>query len=195
MRERCVVSIFGPSCAGKSQCAKAVVDVLGAEAASRVPTDHFFVPRAHDVPMAVFDREALRYDWGLVRRVLDAPVGTETSTPDVDFERFTRHGATGGLPITVRPVMLLDAMTPYPDADLWVRLDVPDAVRRERLAERDIRWGTVVSARWEHVETTWADGRRLLEGREPDVVLDGERSLADNAQRLADVIRTWLVEG
>lgn len=195
MRERCVMSVVGPSCVGKSQLAKAVVEVLGPEVAARVPTDYFFVPRETNVPMAAFDREALRYDWALVRQLLDEPIGTATSTPDVDFERFTRRGDTGGIPITVRPVMILDAMAPFPDADLWVRVEVPDAVRRKRLAARDTRWGTDVASRWKHLEATWADAMSLLEGREPDVVLDGEHPLVENAQRLADVIRTWLTEG
>lgn len=182
-----IVSIVGPSGAGKSQLAKLTQLVLGDEIAARIPTDYFFVPRPAHMPLADFLRRPLRYDWNLPRSLLRQPVGTLVETPDADFAGFTRISDVGGRPFTIRPVMITDAMACYPGADLVVVLDVPAGIRRERIAARDIRWGTRVLANWEHLETTWRAGRVDLPA--PDLTLDGARPLELSAHALAGLIR------
>lgn len=180
-----VVSLCGPSNAGKSQLAKAAAAQLGPEIASRVPVDYFFVPRPETVSLEVYFSHPLRWDWGLLRERLALPVGTETSTPDVDFVAFKRRADKGGLPLTIRPVMICDAMGPYPQSDLVVLLEVPDEVRRSRVEERDRRWGTVVADRWQHLEDTWrATSKELI----PDLVLDGTVPLTTLASNLSQTI-------
>lgn len=183
-----IVSIVGPFGAGKSQLAKLTAELLGEDLASRVPADYFLVPRPIDMPMCDFVRLPLAWDWPLLDGVLALTLGSETSTPDIDFTTFTRHAEHGGLPFTIRPVMLVDAMAPHPRPDLLVQLDASVATRRQRLAERDIRWGTAVLDRWEHLEVTerTAMSQRT---RPSDLDLDGEHPLADNAARLAGLIR------
>lgn len=134
------VTIYAPSGSGKSQLAKATAELLGSDLATRVPTDYFFMPRPDAMPMATFDRLPLRYDWELIASLLALPIGAHVSTPDAEFTTFTRKENSGGRPFVIRPVMLLDAMVPFPHANLFVRIEVPDEVRLHRIRERDIQW-------------------------------------------------------
>ena len=181
-----VVSICAPSSAGKSQLAKALVQVLGEEIAARVPVDYFFVPRPEGMSIGQFLATPLQWDWPLLAARLALPTGTFTSTPNADFEAFRRRGDDGGLSFTIRPVMICDAMAPYPESDLVVMLEVPDDVRRTRLADRDRRWGTGVAGRWQHLEVTW---HYAPKGLHPDLVLDGTAPLATTASRLGQEIQ------
>ena len=153
-----IVPIVGPSGAGKSQLAKLTQSMLGDDFASRIPTDYFFVARPAPMPLADFLEQPLRYDWELLRSRLRQPIGTSVETPEANFAGFVRISDAGGRPFTIRPVMITDAMAVCPDAGLVVVLDVPAAVRRDRIAARDVRWGTNVLANWKHLESTWEEG-------------------------------------
>jgi uridine kinase len=188
-----IVSIVGPSAAGKSQLARRTAAELGDDLASRVPADDFFVPRPVDQPLGDFLRQPLRYDWALLAQCLALPVGTAVTTPNADFTTFQRIADSGGRPFTIRQVMIVDAMVAFPNADLLVRLDVPDDVRRERLRERDVRWNSNVLANWEHLTVTWRMAlATLAEMRSPDLALDGERPLDVNAGTVAELVRSRL---
>ena len=141
-----VVSICGPSGTGKSQLAKVIVTKLGDGLSARVPTDYFLMPATE--PLRSYLAVPLRYDWALLARVLALPVGTPMSTPDFDFTTFQRRDVTGGLSLTLRPIMVTDAIYPYSGADAAVLLSAPDETRRERIARRDEVWGTRVIERW-----------------------------------------------
>ena len=179
-----LVTIFGPAGAGKSVLARAVAEAFGPGVAARVPTDYFFLPREPGEPLERYLMRPLAWDWSLLRERLSSSVGSEVTTPDADFETFTRRSGTGGRPMPIRPVMLLDAMAPYPDADIVVRVDVPQAVRRARIVERDARWGTRVQDRWGHLEATW----RAVPVTSPHLVLDGARPLEENVGTLTELI-------
>jgi uridine kinase len=180
-----VVSLCGPSNAGKSQLAKAVAGELGTAFASRVPADYFLVPRPEMVSLEVYLTQSMRWDWDLLRDRIALPAGTRTSAPDVDFVTFQRRADDGGLPLIIRPVMICDAMEPYPRSDLVVLLEVPHQVRRARVEERDRRWGTVVADRWQHLEDTWRTASKDLI---PDLVLDGTAPLGMLASSLSQTI-------
>lgn len=181
-----LVTIIGGAGSGKSQLAKATASELGEHCASRVPTDYFLLPRDAGESLDSFLGRPLRYDWTLLDSILRLPMGTRTTTPDIDFERFERRTHMGGLPLVVRPVMICDAMVPYPDADLVVRLDVPAEIRFARVVERDLRWGTRVQDRWEHLDLSWAPITR----ESFDLELDGTEPLGSNARVLAKAIRS-----
>lgn len=181
-----VVSICGPSNAGKSQLAKATAVLLGETVASRVPVDYFVVPRDQGESLAEFHARPMRWDWPLLSRRLALPMGTRTSTPDADFETFRRRGDVGGLPFAIRPVMLCDAMEPFPGSDLVVELDVPREERQRRIVERDARWGTRVADRIVHLDATWREASADVR---PDLTLDGTLPLSRLAAELAGTIR------
>ncbi|HEV2074446.1 MAG TPA: hypothetical protein VGR29_12485 [Thermomicrobiales bacterium] len=185
-----VVSLCGPSNAGKSQLAKATVAALGSEVASRVPVDYFFIPRPESVSLDAFFSQPLGWDWDLLRERLALPVGTRTSTPDADFDAFQRRAPDGGPGFTVRPIMLCDAMAPFPQSDLIALIDVSDTQRLRRVAERDLPWGTSVGNRWMHLEETWGNVSKELG---PDLVLDGMEPLAVNAGNLCQTISALFV--
>lgn len=167
--------------------AKAVAAALGDGLAARVPADFFLVPRDEAEPLARFLARPLRWDWPLLRERLRLPVGTMSSTPNLDFERFRRLADTGGSSLPIRPVMIVDAMEPYPAADLVVRLDVPAAVRRARIVARDVRWGTRVAERWAQLEASWTACDNVVS----DLALDGERPLLENASVITGVVGEW----
>jgi uridine kinase len=179
-----ILSICGPSGAGKSQLAKSLAARLGDDLCSRVPTDYYAIPATG--PLSDYFTQPLRYDWALLARVLAQPDGTETSTPNFDFDRFLRLAETGGRRFSLRRVMVLDTMEPYPLSDALVLLQVPDAVRQERIAARDLIWNTRVQERFHHLDITWDHARSRMPAR--DLELDGTEPLHLNAKRLAD----WL---
>jgi uridine kinase len=182
--EGLVVSICGPSGAGKSQLAKAVCGWLGADHCSRVPTDYFLVPNAGSI--SEFIRWPLSYDWDLLGRRLALPTGSQTSTPDFEFESFQRRQELGGRAFSIRPVMITDAIAPYPNANLVIILSAPAEARQKRLAARDIEWNTCVRDRWSHLELTWAKTHAVM--GHVDLDLDGEAPLTANAELVATLI-------
>lgn len=185
-QNRAIVSIAGAAGSGKSQLALAVVSLLGDSVASRVPMDYFIVPRS--VPMDEWLLQPLAYDRAAVETVLQLPEASVQMTPSFDFTTFTRSDASGERKtIPIRPVMILDAMTPWPDADLSVLVETPDAIRYQRILERDSRWRSKVIDRWCHLEIC----RQHIESLDHryDVRLDGEMPVADNAQRIVEKVR------
>ncbi len=86
--------------------------------------------------------------------------------------------------------MLLDAMVPFPHANLFVRIEVLDDVRLHRIHERDIRWGSDVAQRTGHLDATWKSAQS--ETIVPDLVIDGMMTITENAARLAAFIRERL---
>lgn len=191
MQARTILAICGPSNAGKSQLARAVAALLGPAVAPRVPTDYFFLPRRHGEPLQAFLQRPLAYDWALLAERLMGPDGAERTTPDAEFSDFTRRHDAGGRPFTLRSLMIVDAMVPFPAAGFVVRLDVPENVRRARIVERDARWGTHVAANWHHLQATWTAAQRIM--RSPNLVLDGECQLDANAAAIGRLLadRGW----
>jgi len=182
-----VVSIAGPAGTGKSQLALATVRLLGEDIAARLPMDWFIEPRAE--PMEVWLQRPLTYDHAAVRALLAAPDGATRLTPPFDFTMFHRSEVSGERKtIPIRPVMVLDAMEPWPGADLTILVETPSEIRYQRIVERDTRWGTSVIDRWNHLELT----RRHVEslGHRCDLTLNGELPIPGNAERIVDALRT-----
>jgi energy-coupling factor transporter ATP-binding protein EcfA2 len=179
---RLVVGICGPSGAGKSTLTKALVGRLGPARCARVPGDYFIAPRPPDEALERYFRRALEYDWLLLGERLAAPPDTVLTTPDFDFEAFRRRAPHGGRSFAAREVMLVDAMYPYPGAAVSILVSAGEARRRERVAGRDLVWGTAVAGRWGHLEATRRALEALCAGRRFDLVLDGEAALAANVE-------------
>jgi hypothetical protein len=183
---RIVVSVYGPAGAGKSQLAKALSERLGSDRCARVPTDYFLIPA--DEPLAAYFARPLRYDWALLGRVFALPDGPTISTPEFDFEAFQRLAETGGRPFRLCPVMVVDAMEPYPESDARILLWAPKEVRQLRIAARDTVWNTRVRDRWPNLEATWTGASALTTTH--DLELDGTAPIDVNAEHVA----AWLVQ-
>jgi uridine kinase len=167
--DRLIVSVCGPSGSGKSTLAKALVEHLGPNVCARVPGDYYIEPRPPRMNPEDYFRQPLKYDWPLVARVLALPLGTATTTPDFDFEAFVRRAETGGRPFAVRPVMVVDAMYPYPAADVTLLIQAPNHVRRRRVGSRDLIWNSRVAERWHHLEAARRRLAELIAGRTFDL--------------------------
>lgn len=142
-----LISICGPSGAGKSTLAIALAAALGHDVASWIPTDYYQLPEP--------DGE-LAWDWPMLTRDLEAPIGTELRTPMFDFVAMRTQHPGDSRTYTRRAIMLTDAIVPAPNADIVFVLGVTDAARRRRLVARDRRWGTEVIARWDRLERAWS---------------------------------------
>lgn len=175
--ERIVVSICGPSGSGKSQLAKAIVAALGYTQCGRIPGDNFLVPS--NEPLAAFLARPLQYDWNLISQALRLPIGTLSSIPLFDFDTMTRLSDRGGTQFVVRPIMVLDAMYPFPAAHMKILVTAADDVRKARIIERDRRWESRVIDRWNNLEISRLHAEALSTSW--DLILDGTQSLGSNA--------------
>jgi len=182
---RVVVSLCGPSGSGKSRLAQALAERLGTATSVRVPADYYLVP-ANEAREAYL-RQPLQYDWALLGAVLATPDGHAITTPNFDFERFQRRTDAGGKTFMMRRVAILDAMYPYPWADLRVLIAAPSHLRQARVAARDTVWGTRVAQRWAHLELA----RAHLDGLAVpyDAVLPGTDDPAHNAEVVVALLR------
>lgn len=170
---RIILSIWGGSGCGKSTLAKALAVRLGDARASRVPCDYFLKPNPY-ATLAPYALTPLAYDWDLIETCLTGVDGAERSAPSFDFNGFKRVAISGGPGFTLRPVMILDAMLPYPRADVIIRVYLPEDLRRQRIIARDAIWGTRVIDYWQHHQRTLTFAERIalpacleLDGREP----------------------------
>ncbi|HEV2529615.1 MAG TPA: hypothetical protein VGT61_14295 [Thermomicrobiales bacterium] len=165
-----VISIAGRSGSGKSTLAKALVQALGPDQAARVPADHYLMDLDHAAPTT---GASFRWDWARLSSDLLAPEGTVVETPDFDFKLLRRCTARGGMTFTRRPVLIVDAMMPFPGADIVCWLAVPAAERLRRVRERDRRWGSRIADRW--------DAQEAASPAEPppgvSVMVDGTRTI------------------
>ncbi len=181
---RVVVSLCGPSGAGKSQLAKALAEHLGTATSVRVPGDYYLVPASE--ALEEYLRQPLQYDWALLGAVLAAPDSQIITTPNFDFARFQRRTDAGGKTFTMRHIAIIDAMYPYPWADLRIMIAAPGHLRQARVAARDTVWGTRVARRWAHLELA----RAHLDGlNDPyDAVLPGTDDLTHNTEAVVALL-------
>jgi uridine kinase len=113
---RVIVSICGSAGSGKTLLSKLLVDQLGPDVAVRVPGDRYLTPARE--PLDLYLRRPVRYDWRLLDRDLDVLNGTAVLTPSFDFQRFARRDQPDRRPFITRPVLVVDAIAPYPAATL-----------------------------------------------------------------------------
>lgn len=165
-----VISLAGRSGSGKSTLAKALIEALGPDQAARVPADYYLMDLDQAVPAT---GASFQWDWTRLRADLLVPDGSVVETPDFDFGRLRRRAARGGMTFTRRPLMIVDAMMPFPGADIVCWLSVPVVERLRRVRERDRRWGSQVADRWDAQEA--ASPAEPLPG--VSVVVDGTRTI------------------
>lgn len=179
---------MGPSASGKSTLAKELQRSFPARFA-RVPADFFIVPRPAGTTLEEFCSCPLDYDWPAVDRAIAAH-GPGRSTPDFDFEAFTRVADTGGIEIAEAPVAVLDGMRPHPNADFTVMCELDPGEQQRRLASRDARWGTRVRNRSAQLTLTFEAGMSDLSGP-ADLVLPAEASVNLKVERIIQALPRW----
>lgn len=177
---RRIVSLTGPSGNGKSSLAVRLVADLGPAFADRVPTDWYLLSGERGQSGAT----GYGWDWERLAADLRGPCGQEVRTPAFDFTAMRRSESGSVKVFVLRPIMIVDAMRPFPGADLTIWLDVPAGARRERLAQRDQRWGTTVLDRWHLLEASHAMGAPAP----ADIVLDGRLPLAELSRQVGDAL-------
>lgn len=183
---RTVISICGGSGCGKSSLALRLVQVIGPERSCRIPTDFYL--RSNPYPsLAEFFQHPLSYDWDLLEQNLHAGDGALVSNPVYDFVNFQRIAEDGCRPVVLHPIIILDAMRPYPKADLTILVNCPEEERKRRIIERDIRWKTRVIDFWELHQVTLAD--IVSESPQFDLALDGTASLNNNVTKVLSLLR------
>ena len=178
---RVLISICGGSGSGKSTLAKELAARLGEARASRVSTDFFLQSNPYPT-LDEFFRHPLAYDWALLAERLQGAHGEARSTPQYDFLQFQRRAPEGGRPFNLRPLMILDAMLPYPAADFIFLVETPDEVRRARIIARDQAWGTRVIDYWPQHQLTLAQLHQAP--RHFTAVLSGLAPIEDNLRRI-----------
>lgn len=183
--DKTIISICGGSGSGKSLLAKTLAEQLGAERAVRIPSDFYLQSNPYPTP-AEFFQHPLVYDWDLLTRAMEQPLGTTISTPTYDFITFQRIACESGRPFTLQPVCIVDAMVPYPNADFTILLQCPEEERRRRIMARDTQWQTQVISYWDlHQVTLQAV---MCEPSHFDLILDGRNAPEANAGRIRAMI-------
>lgn len=177
--KRFVVSICGGSGSGKSSLGKCVCDNLGPGLAAKIPTD-FYLKSNRFTSLEEFFKHPLEYDWELIDAALQEKDGAILTTPDYDFISFQRTTLQGNRTWQLRPIIIIDAMIPYPGANLTVFLDVPDLQRRERIIQRDKVWKKEVIRYWEQHQITLNYVKSL--DKAFDLILDGMLPVEQNAK-------------
>lgn len=139
-------------------------------------------------PLERYFRKPLQYDWELLARVLPASEGTTVATPALDFTTFRRASTAEARFFTIRPLLVVAAMYPYPGADIKILITTKADVRKDRIAQRDAVWGTDVVRRWTHLELSraWLEGLNI----EYDLCLSGTDDLKQNADRIMGCVNS-----
>lgn len=189
IEDKFIISICGGSGCGKSTIAKELVLQLGEKISSRIPTDYFLKENIFNSVEEYLARP-LEYDWELLEVYLKYGIDTELSSPDFDFVSFKRRNNTGGKIFSIKNIMIIDSMIPYPKSNIFIKIEVPEEVRYQRIIERDQYWNTSVIKYWgNHCLTKCVLDDLDIEYVE---ILDGRAPAAINAKTIAKYIVSLL---
>jgi len=179
-----MISICGHAGSGKSSLAKAIAqnhhDVI------RLPGDWYILPRRVGESLETFHARPFAWDWARLRDDLETPVGEWLYPPNLDFTTFTRNPGSSGMEVRMSPIVLIDAMRPYPAAHRCVAVTVNTSERGRRIIARDQQWGTRVQDRLAQLEATWS----ISHERAADLVLDNNGDLDETVKQF----ERWLVQ-
>lgn len=139
-----IITIAGPSCAGKTETAKAVARLLGARILS---LDSYYLNLDH---LSLAQRKQFNFDEPsaldhhlLIQHLRDLGAGNLIEAPIYDFVQYTRAGQTEV--IEPAPFLILEGLFVLYWADvralsnLTVYVDAPDEICLERRLYRDVR--------------------------------------------------------
>ncbi|MEO8514461.1 MAG: hypothetical protein ABI543_12945 [Ignavibacteria bacterium] len=153
MNDKIIISICGAAGAGKSTLAKKLARELGDTMASRIPGD-YYLKSYNNEPYEEYMETPFKYDWDLIKKVIDTPIGLQAESPDFDFIKLLRMDKTGGKPFTVRRYMIIDTILPYPKSNYTFRVSGPEDLRLKNIKERDKAQKTNSERNWQKMEAT-----------------------------------------
>lgn len=130
-----IISIYGLAGCGKSTIAKEICKQR--EDTGRLVGDLYLKSRG-DIPLGEYFSNDY-YDWDLVTAQLRQPEGSSVSSPGFNFDTFQRDPIQNVVSTTIKPIMIVDALFPYPGADFHILVEVDDLIRRERNEESQKR--------------------------------------------------------
>ena len=185
MKDKIIISICGAAGSGKSTLAKKLVDTIGRDIASRIPAD-YFLKSYNGEPYEEYMSAPFKFDWDLLKKVLNNRIGTECETPDFDFHKLVRKSKTGGIAFTINRYNVIDSM-PYPFADYLIKLEVPAEIRLKRIQERDKKDKTNSQRNWKKMEIT--AGELDTGNYKYDLILNGEDDSEINAGKIIELLK------
>lgn len=186
MNDKIIISICGAAGAGKSILAKKLVQLIGMDMASRIPGD-YYLKSYNGEPFDEFMNTPFKYDWDMVKKVIDTPIGLQAETPDFDFNKLIRVDRKGGKPFTIRRYMIIDTMLPYPKSNYIFRITAPEDLRLKRVKERDKAQKLNSARNWKKMERT---AEELGAGKfKFDMVLSGFDEPEVNAEKIKSFLR------
>ena len=186
-----IVSVFGESGAGKTSLTRALAQEMGEELLCVVNADYYLEDRGSK---ALYE---LTSDFDLLASHLSQPVGTLCHYPEYDFVAFKRISLHGPLTFSLRPIIIVEQMHPYPNADLYIHLDLPWRVAVERVLRRDPpewEWRRLLAAKWQDIPTiSNSDAVRMLPHK---LVLDATLPIENNvASAKKSIAAAWKGKG
>lgn len=190
---RAILGIVGCPGAGKTTLAEQLVARLDPEGTwvARVQMDAFHLADAALDRLGLRDRKGAvetfdGYGYLALLRRVHAETGTTIYAPD--FERTIEQpiGSAVPVPPTAKLIVtegnyLLHDAQPWPQvraelAEVWY-VEIPDALRRERLHVRHVRFGKTPAFAWQWIDSVDEPNARIIaRGRDrADLVIDMER--------------------
>ncbi|MFA5926524.1 MAG: hypothetical protein WC831_06425 [Parcubacteria group bacterium] len=189
--EKLLINIFGLPAVGKSTLRNALIEKLGGENCGKIPGDHYLKSKpADDSFFKYFTHD--NYDWALIEKLMNLPLGKTIATSLFDFEKFIRINENGSdKKFTMRQLNILDSTYPCPFADLRILIMLDEEGRKRRVTERgrtDYFWKRYVLENWDKVEAS--DRKNAKNHRNmADLVLDGLDAIGYNTQKIVDFIK------
>ena len=195
-----VVGIAGPSCAGKTALAEALVIALGKDRTALVTLDAYYRDLSTLQPAerakTNFDAPEA-FDWPLLCAHRDALLaGRPADTPVYDFATHTRTPATHRIEpakyVVLEGLLALHLPALRERFDLAVYVHARDAVCRKRREARDVlqRGRNVESVRAQYEATVLPMARKYVwpSRRYAQLVIDGEAPIDDGVKAVASLL-------
>ena len=153
MNDKIVISICGGAGAGKSTLAKKLARELGDTMAARIPGD-YYLKSYNTEPYEEYMNTPFKYDWEMIKQVIDTPIGLQAESPNFDFNKLIRIDKAGGKPFKICRYMIIDTILPYPKSNYTFRVSGPEDLRLKNIKERDKAQKTNSERNWQKMEIT-----------------------------------------
>ena len=174
-----VVSVFGDSGSGKTSLTRALTQKMGEELLCVINADYYLEDRGRKT------LPKLSCDFGLLALHISQPIGTLCHYPEYDFVAFKRISLHGPLTFSLRPIIIVEQMHPYPKADLYIHLDIPMQAAVERVLQRDPpewEWRKLLAEKWREIPSVRdLDAVKKLTDK---LVLDARLPIEENVASL-----------